>query len=107
MATYCALTVRKLKPGSYEDWRKAWWPESASDDMPEDSEVYIVRNTKDPDEIIAFGIFEGDLEELKASFDTDEEKKRQETMAPYVESVGADGTYEVIEHISTKAGARA
>ena len=24
MAKYVALTVRKLKPGSYDDWRKAW-----------------------------------------------------------------------------------
>jgi hypothetical protein len=32
---YVALTVRKLKPGTYDDWRKAWdpgdqaWPEGA------------------------------------------------------------------------------
>jgi hypothetical protein len=107
MATYCALTVRKLKPGSYEDWRKAWWPESGTDDMPEGSEVFIVRNTKDPDEVIAFGLFEGDLDELRASFDEDEEKRRQEKMAPHIESVGADGIYEVIEHIGAKTGARA
>jgi hypothetical protein len=24
MPTYSALTVRKLKPGTYDDWRKAW-----------------------------------------------------------------------------------
>ena len=24
MAKFAALTVRKLKPGSYEDWRAAW-----------------------------------------------------------------------------------
>jgi hypothetical protein len=107
MATYCALTVRKLKPGSYEDWRKAWWPESGTDDMPEGSEVYIVRNTKDPDEVIAFGLFEANLDEVRASFDEDEEKRRQEAMAPLIESVGADGIYEVIEHIGAKTGARA
>ena len=107
MATYCALTVRKLKPGSYEDWRKAWWPESGTDDMPEGSQVYIVRNTKDPDEIIAFGLFEGDLEQMRATFDTEEEQKRQEAMAPFIESTGADGTYEVIEHIGAETPARA
>jgi hypothetical protein len=106
MATYCALTVRKLKPGSYDDWRTAWWPETGMDDMPEGSEVYIVRNLKDPDEVIAFGMFEGDIDELRASFDEDDERKRQEAMAPFIESVGADGIYEVIEHIGAKTGAR-
>jgi hypothetical protein len=105
MATYCALTVRKLKPGSYDEWRKAWWPESGTDEMPEGGQVFIVRNTKDPDEIIAFGIFEGNLENME--MDPEAEKKRLEGMAPHVESVGADGVYEVIEHIGSKTGAPA
>ena len=107
MATYCALTVRKLKPGSYDEWREAWWPESETEDMPEGAQVYIVRNTKDPDEIIAFGIFEGSLEEMRQSMDPETEKKRRDAMAPYIESTGADGMYEVIEHIDAKTGARA
>lgn len=106
MPMYCALTVRKLKPGTYDQWREAWWPESASDDMPEGGEVFIVRNLKDPDEIIAFGIFEGDLDEMRASMGSEEdEQKRREAMAPYIESIGADGMYEVIERIGAKAGA--
>jgi hypothetical protein len=104
MATYCALTVRKLKPGTYDDWRRAWWPES--DQTPDEAEVYIVRNLKDPDEIIAFGLIEGDIDEIRASFEEGEEQKRQEAMAPYIESIGADGIYEVIERIGAKAGAR-
>ena len=98
-----ALTVRKLKPGTYDEWRKAWW----SDDAPEGAEVYILRNYDDPDEIIAFGLVEGDREQIEASFDKDKEKARQEAMAPYVESTGADGIYEVIERIGAKTGASA
>jgi hypothetical protein len=105
MPMYCALTVRKLKSGTYDQWREAWWPESQSEDMPENSEVYIVRNMKDPDEIIAFGLVEGDIDEIRASFDEGDEQKRQEAMAPYIESTGADGIYEVIERIGAKAGA--
>ena len=104
MTTYAALTVRKLKPGTYEDWRKAW--EGDPDEMPEGGEVYIIRNLKDPDEIIAFGLIEGDIDEMRSSMDEDEERKRQEAMAPYIESTGADGMYEVIERIGAKAGAR-
>ena len=50
MGTYCALTVRKLKPGSYEQWREAWWPESEREEIPEGGQVFIVRNLKDEDE---------------------------------------------------------
>jgi hypothetical protein len=104
MTMYSALTVRKLKPGTYDQWRKAW--EGDEEDMPEGVEVYVLRNLKDPDEIIAFGLFEGDVEAMRASFDVDAERQRQEAMAPYIESVGADGMYEVIEHIGAKTGAR-
>ena len=99
-----ALTVRKLKPGTYDEWRKAW--QGDDEDMPEGAEIYILRNQKDPDEIIAFGIVEASLEDMMATMDPAVEEKRQEAMAPYVESVGADGMYEVIEQIGAKTGAR-
>ena len=101
MSTYCALTVRKLKPGTYDEWRQAWWPESETvDEMPE-GEVFIVRNPKDPDEIIAFGLFTGDLGEFQNAMDPETEKKRQDAMAPFIDSIGADGIYEVIEKIGS------
>ncbi len=107
MPRYCALTVRQLKPGSYDAWRRAWWPEGEGDDMPEGGEVFIVRNVQNPDEIIAFGLFEGELEKMREMMDPEEEKKRSDAMAPHIESVGADGMYEVIEHIGVKTGAEA
>ena len=88
MTMYAALTVRKLKSGSYDEWRKAW--EGDPDEMPEGGEVYILRNLTDPDEIIAFGLIEGDIDAIKGSFDEDKERKRQEDMAPHIESTGAD-----------------
>lgn len=103
MTMYSALTVRKLKPGSYEQWRQAW-EGGGEEEMPAGVEVFILRNVKDPDEIIAFGLFEGDVDEMRASFDQDAERTRQEAMAPHIESVGADGMYEVIERIGAKTG---
>jgi hypothetical protein len=102
MTMYCALTVRKLKPGTYEEWRKAW---GSDEDIPEGAEAYIVRNLKDPDEIVAFGLIEGNMDEIKEMMDEDQERARQEAMAPYIESTGADGIYEVIERIGAKTGA--
>ena len=97
MPTYSALTVRKLKPGTYEDWRKAWG--GSDEEMPKGVQAYILRNLKDPDEIIAFGLIEGELDQIRATMDPDAERARQEAMAPFIESIGADGIYEVIERI--------
>jgi len=100
-----ALTVRKLKPGTYDEWREAWMGDD--DDTPEGAEIFVLRNKKDPDEIIAFGLIEGNLDEIMASMDPAKEEARQAAMAPFIESVGADGIYEVVEHIDVKSGANA
>jgi len=91
------LTVRKLKPGSYDDWRKAWEP----DEWPEGSKkAYILRNVEDPDEVIAFGFYDLDLEQARQDPRLREQQRaRFERMAPYVESTGADGVYEVVEEV--------
>lgn len=103
MTMYSALTVRKLKPGTYDEWRKAW---GSDEDMPEGVEAYILRSLKDPDEIIAFGLFEGDIDEMRKMMDPEADRARQEAMVPFIESIGADGVYEVIERVGAKAGAR-
>ena len=99
MATWAVLTGRKLKPGSYDDWRQAWWSED--DEVPTGITVYVLRKRDDPDEVIAFGIMEAtkrDFENIRP--DASAEQERQARMAPHVESVFADGTYEVVEQIS-------
>ena len=101
---HALLTVRKLKPGTYDDWRKAWEP----DEWPEGSQrAYILRNVSNPDEVIAFGFFEGDLPALRRDPELAERQKtRFERMAPYVESTGADGLYEVVvEVVPSRVGA--
>jgi hypothetical protein len=94
---HAALTVRKLKPGTYDDWRKAWEP----DEWPEGvQKAYILRNVNDPDEIIAFGFYDADLVQQRSEPEQQEsERKRSERMAQYVDSTGADGLYEVIEEV--------
>jgi hypothetical protein len=51
-------------------------------------------------------MFEGSLEDLQKMMDPEVEKKRQDAMAPHVESVGADGVYEVIERITSDSTAQ-
>ena len=92
-----ALTVRKLKPGSYEQFRQAWEPE----DWPEQWErAYHIRNVNDENEVISFGFFNGTLDELRQFRDeSGREDERQRRMTELVESTGADGIYEVIEEV--------
>ena len=98
MAKYSALTVRRLKPGAYDEWRKAW----EGDGIPDGVHAYILRNLQDPDEIIAFGLTDLDPDELRAhpSITPEATQARDEAMAPFVDSVGADGLYEVIDEVN-------
>ncbi len=97
---YAALTVRKLKPGTYDDWRKAWEPPET--EWPEGSQkAYILRNLNDPNEVIAFGFFDGDLDAMRNDARFQEmQRQRMEAMAPYIESIGADGIYDVVEEVT-------
>jgi hypothetical protein len=57
----------------------------------------MVRNAENPDEVISFGFFDGSVEQLRgiaAEMGYDEQLS---AIAPFVESVGADGLYEVVE----------
>ena len=93
----CGLTVRKLKPGTFEEFREAFM-EGESDEGPAGAQFFMIRNTDDSDEVICFGLFDGTVEELRSSdiyAGYDEQMKKIE---PFVESVGADGMYEVVEH---------
>lgn len=92
---HAALTVRKLKPGTYDDWRKAWEPDEWPDFV---TKAYILRNVNDPDEVIAFGFTEGSPDEMRSDpAMQDEQATRSTRMAPYIASTGADGIYEVVE----------
>jgi quinol monooxygenase YgiN len=98
----CALTVRRLKPGTFDQFRDAFLEPVAGGQLPEGFVRFeMVRNTDDPDEVICFGFFAGTVEELRASVEKFGYAAQQESIAPYVESVGADGLYEVVEeHVS-------
>jgi heme-degrading monooxygenase HmoA len=92
-----ALTVRKLKPESFDDFKAAFVP---SEDMEAPAgwkRFYALRNTADPNEVITFGFFDGTLDELRAGQGSGEYDERRNAADAFVESVGADGVYEVVE----------
>jgi hypothetical protein len=94
----CALTVRKLKSGTFEEFRQAFMQGEDNSEMPSDSQFFMVRNTENPEEVICFGLFNGTMEELRALAASSGYDEQLEKVAPFVEAVGADGLYEVVEH---------
>lgn len=93
-----ALSVRRLKPGAYDAFRRAWQP----DEFPPGFErAFHVRGVGDPDEVISFGFLEGqasDLDSIRAEI-KDVEERRQQAMAPHVEELIVDGIYEVADEV--------
>ncbi len=97
----CALTVRKLKPGAMEDFKRAFIPDDDMEAPPGWKRFYAIRNVADENEIVTFGFFDGSLEDLRAGQqDNGEYDRRRATADEFVESVGADGVFEVVEERS-------
>lgn len=97
----CALTVRKLKPGTMEDFKRAFIPGGDMEAPAGWKRFYAVRNVNDENEIVTFGFFDGTLEDLRAGQQEDGEYERRRAEADeFVESVGADSIFEVVEERS-------
>ncbi len=94
----CALTVRKLKPGTFDQFREVFMDGADAENMPEGwLRFNMVRNAEDPDEVICFGFFDTDAAGMRAKAAQGGYAEQQAAIAPFVESVGADGLYEVVE----------
>lgn len=92
----CALTVRTLKPGTFDQFRDAFMQNA--DDMPEGFVRFnMLRNAENPDEVISFGFFDGSVEQLREVASKEGYEEQLEGIASFVESVGADGLYEIVE----------
>jgi hypothetical protein len=97
MTMICALTARTLKPGTFDQFRDAFM--GGMEDTPPEGFVRfnMLRNAEDPDEVISFGFFDGSVEQLREVASKEGYEEQLERIAPYVESVGADGLYEIVE----------
>jgi len=95
----CALTVRNLKPGTMEQFKQAFIPDDM-DEVPAGwKHFYALQNVGDENQVITFGFFDGTLDELRASQQegSSEYEARRAAVDELVESVGADGIFEVVE----------
>jgi hypothetical protein len=102
----CALTVRTLKAGTFEQFREAFMRYEDADNPPAGVVRFnMIRSTENPDEVVCFGVFDGTVDELRR-FAADQDYPGQlEAIAPFVESVGADGLYEIVEEYTAASSA--
>ncbi len=92
----CALTVRKVKPGKADEFIANFQP--PDDEVPGGwKRFYAIRNLADQDEVITFGIFDGNLDELNASqAENGRYEERIRAVEPLIESTGTSGVFEVL-----------
>jgi heme-degrading monooxygenase HmoA len=91
------FTARRLKPGAWEEFRRAWGP--GDDPPPGFQRAYHARNIRDEDEIISFGLFDmttDDYRRWREEADA-EENRRVDEMSAYVENEHVSGVFEVTE----------
>ena len=97
----CTLTARRLKPGTYEQFRAAWEPSHAQDEaLRQWSEIYHCRDVSDPEVVISFGLFDGSLDELRQDQALLGRGSQVDRVGPHVLQVLLDGCYEVVEKLT-------
>ncbi|MGV1047299.1 MAG: hypothetical protein ACOYD4_02065 [Solirubrobacterales bacterium] len=96
----CALTIRKLKPGAMEDFKRAFVPPEDQEPPPGWKRFYALRSLSDENEIVTFGFFDGTLEEMMANKDDNDYDERRAAAEEFVESVGTDGVFEIVDERS-------
>jgi heme-degrading monooxygenase HmoA len=91
------LSARRLKPGAWEQFRRAWDPADAM--PPGFQNAYHARNIRDEDEIVSFGLFdmtEDDYRSWRSEADA-AEIQRVDRLSAFVENEHVSGVYEVID----------
>ena len=91
------LSARRLKPGAWDSFRRAWDPGEAM--PPGLQRAYHARNIRDEDEILSFGVFEMSEDEYRRwrSEADAEELKRVGRLSQFVENEHVSGVFEVID----------
>ena len=97
----CALTVRQLKPGTFDQFVEAFRP--PEDDGPPAGWVRfdLIRDVSDENRVVTFGFFDGSLAELEGSQVDHGYEARRESANAFVADVPVNGVFEVVVDMST------
>jgi heme-degrading monooxygenase HmoA len=93
------LTARRLKPGAWEQFRRAW--EGDGERPPGLKHAYHARNIRDEDEIISFGLFDMSIDDYRRWREEADaqENKRVDQLSAFVKNEHVSGVYEVIDEV--------
>jgi hypothetical protein len=99
----CTLTARRVKPGAEDEFRSAF--EGAVAEMPDEvnkrwTRVYICRDVAEENVVLTFGFFDGTLDELREVQERAGRDALVQHLAPHVDEVLLDGSFEVVEEIT-------
>ena len=92
----CAHTVRRLKPGKFDEFKEAFAP-SGQDPPAGWVRFHMLRSLADENEVVTFGFFDGTLEELEQSQSDEGYEERRASADPLVDEVVVNGVYEIAE----------
>jgi len=91
----CAHTIRRLKPGKFEEFAETFTP--GGDNPPEGwVGFHMLRSLADENEVITFGFFDGTLDELESNQGRQGYEELRDSIAPLVDAVLSNGVYEVV-----------
>ena len=91
------FSARRLKPGAWDQFRRAWDPGDAR--PPGFQRAIHARNIRDEDDVISFGLFEMTEEEYRRWREEKdaEETRRVDQVSQFVEYQPVEGVYEVVD----------
>jgi hypothetical protein len=94
------ISVRQIKPGSYDEFRKAWQPDPWN---PKLQRVEIFRNDDQPDQVVTVSYIDATPDELESMRDDpailEAEARRLERIHPFEETVLLSGIFELAEEV--------
>jgi len=93
----CAHTVRRLKPGTFEQFKEVFGPAQGEGAPRGLVHFYMLRGTRDENLVATFGFFEGTADDLEATqAEGGRYKEMIDAVAPHVDEVLSNDVYDVI-----------
>jgi hypothetical protein len=101
----CAVAVRQIKSGSYEEFRRAWYHDPW---LPRYEKAIVLRNEDNPDQVLTMAFFDGTADEYEAARDDPEamaaEERRLHRISEWEERVLLSAVYELVDEVLPPEG---
>ena len=96
----CALTVRQLKPGTFERFAEEFIPPESEGPPRGWVRFDMLRDLADENRVVTFGFFDGTFEELEQSQVEHGYEERRTAVDEVVDEVVVNGVFEVVRDMS-------